>query len=250
MLARSNDECKSWYKVTNCSLPDRPGNYVLNNDRVIRTSTGRLIMPTAFHRGGDSWGGEKHYFDFAGSLCFKLSDDEGETWFESPDVVHPPFVSRHGLQEPGVVELENGVLWAYTRTVMMFQYQCFSFDNGMHWTQAQPSRFTSPCSPLHIKRNPFDRSLVAVWNPIPNYNGRIPNERISSGRTPIVYAISRDDGTSWSDPIVIEGREDCGYCYPAIFFTDDRCMLVAYISGDPKEGSLMANTTIRKIELS
>jgi len=250
MLARSNDEGKTWYKFVTCTLTDRPGCYVLNNDRVIRTSTGRLVMPLAYHRGGDSWGGMTYHFDYAGSLCFLLSDDDGETWFESPDTVHPPFVSKHGLQEPGVVELENGVLWAYARTVVMFQYQCYSFDNGMHWTQAQPSRFTSPCSPLHIRRNPYDKSLVAVWNPIPCYNGRIPNERISSGRTPIVYAVSKDDGTTWTEPVVIEGREDCGYCYPSIFFTKDHCMLVGYCSGAPEDGDILASSSIRKIELN
>ena len=80
-LARSNDECKSFYKTTLCSLSDRPGYYVLNNDRVIRLKSGRLVMPTAFHRGGYDWEYKKRlYFDSCGVLCFVLSDDDGETW--------------------------------------------------------------------------------------------------------------------------------------------------------------------------
>ena len=251
VLVRSNDEFKTFYKTVICSLPDRPGEYVLNNDRVIRLKSGRLVMPRAYHRGGTDWNDrDRLYFDHCGSLCFLLSDDDGETCHEAPDVVHPPFSRTiSGLQEPGVIELENGVLWAWARTDKMYQYECFSFDQGEHWTQAQPSRFTSPRSPMQIKRNPADGSLIAIWNPIPNYNGRKQYEGFFEGRTPIVYAKSADDGKTWSEPIVIEGEEDCGYCYPSIFFTNDGCMLTGFCSGTQKEKNCLANTTVRKIAL-
>ena len=258
-LALSNDECKTFYQSSVCSPADRPGYYVLNNDRVVRLKSGRLVMPTAFHRGGYDWnrsanasdcaGGQHWYFDLCGVLCFRLSDDDGKTWREAPDTVHPPFVSRNGLQEPGVIELENGVLWAWARTDMMYQYECFSFDGGEHWTQAQPSRFTSPRSPMQVKRNPADGSLIAVWNPIPNYNGRKQYAGFFEGRTPIVYARSTDDGKTWSEPVVIEGAEDCGYCYPCIFFTNDNSILVGYCSGSPEDGDCLASSTVRKIQL-
>ena len=248
-LARSNDECKTFYQTTVCSMQDRPGIYVLNNDRIARLKSGRLVMPLAFHRGGDTWGGQTWYFDLAGVLCFLLSDDDGKTWHEAPDTVHPPFVSRNGLQEPGVIELENGVLWAWARTDMSYQYECFSFDGGEHWTQVQPSRFTSPRSPMQVKRNPKDGALIAVWNPIPSYNGRKEYDGFFDGRTPIVYAKSTDDGRTWSEPVVIEGREDSGYCYPCIFFTEDDSILVGYCSGGPEERDCLASSTVRKISL-
>ena len=249
-LALSNDECKSFYRTVVCSLPDRPGYYVLNNDRVVRLRSGRLVMPLAFHRGGyNTREPGSVYFEWRSVLMFLLSDDDGQTWRESADAVFPPFNrSKSGLQEPGVLEREDGSLWAWARTDRMWQYECFSFDGGEHWTQAQISQFTSPNSPMQVKRRESDRSLTAVWNPIPNYNGRVRYKGFA-GRTPIAYARSFDDGVTWTEPEVIEGAEDCGYCYPSIFYTNDGCALVGYCSGTPKEGDCLTNCTVRKIPL-
>ena len=64
-----------------------------------------------------------------------------------------------------------------------------------------------------------------------------------------MYAVSADDGLTWSDCKVIESKEEHGYCYPAIFFTDDGCMLVSYCSGGPEDGICLARTSIMKIKL-
>ena len=37
-----------WSKAVRC-IP-APGYFVLNNDRVVQLSTGRLVLPAAFHR--------------------------------------------------------------------------------------------------------------------------------------------------------------------------------------------------------
>ena len=246
MLSRSRDEGASFCSHTECTLPDREGYYVLNNDRVERLSSGRLVVPLAYHRGGH---GKGAYFDGRSFTCFLLSDDDGATWREAADTVFPPFTrTGSGLQEPGLIEKKNGVLWAYSRTDMMCQYEYFSMDGGEHWTGAQPSRFTSPCSPLKIDRHPQTGDLYAVWNPIPAYNGRHLS-RAGWGRTPLVWAVSHDDGATWSEPNVIEGHEEHGYCYPALFFTDDKCMLAAYCSGGPADGICLARLTIQKIAI-
>lgn len=249
MLSRSADEGKSFYKHVECSLPDRAGYYVLNNDRAERLANGRIILPLAFHRGNFEDGGSKGYFDGRGFTCFLYSDDDGETWQESADTAYPPFAhSETGLQEPGVIEKKNGVLWAYSRTDQMYQYEYFSLDNGEHWTLPWASRFTSPASPMKIARNPYTQDLIAVWNPIPNYNGRRIS-RAGWGRTPLVYAVSADDGMTWSEYTLIESEEEHGYCYPAVFFTKDNAMLLGYCSGGPKDGICLARLTIRKVWL-
>lgn len=252
MLSRSDDEGKTFYRHVQCTLEDRPGYYVLNNDRVLRLSTGRLLMPLAFHRGGynrSDVGQAQAYFDGRAFACFLYSDDDGDTWKESPDTVFPSFNGSHsGLQETGVVEKKNGVVWAYNRTDMMYQYEYFSMDGGLHWTKAQPSRFTSPCSPMKLARHPETGDLYSVWNPIPNYNGR-KLYKAGWGRTPIVWAVSKDDGASWSDYTVIEGKDENGYCYPAVFFTKDKAMLVGYCAGGPEDGICLARLTIKKLNI-
>lgn len=249
VLARSKDEGETFYKYTVCTLQDRVGYYVLNNDRVIRLSSGRLLMPLTFHRGGYANGGASGYWDGRSFACFLYSDDDGETWRESADTVFAPFVgSTSGLQETGVVEKKNGVVWAYNRTDRMYQYEYFSFDGGIHWTAPQASRFTSPNSPMLIKRHPKTGVLYAVWNPIPNYNGRKTNS-VSCGRTPIVYASSEDDGVTWSEYTVLEDDEERGYCYPAMFFTEDDAMLVAYSAGGPSDGDWISRLNMKKVAM-
>ena len=249
-LELSRDEGRTWYRRIECIDQDRRGYYVVNNDRVIRLSSGRLLIPANLHRGGsDPTGATKIHWDGRGVAFFFWSDDDGETWHESPDAVFPPFTRTDaGLQETGVIELKNGAVWGYARTDQHVQYEFFSHDGGLHWTAAQPSRFTAPPSPLKIARRPQDGLLYAVWNPVPNYNGR-ELSRAGWGRTPLVWASSADEGVTWSEPRVIEGQEDHGYCYPAIFFTDDGAMLTAYCAGGPDDGICLARLTIRKIPL-
>ncbi|MBT7069627.1 MAG: exo-alpha-sialidase, partial [Anaerolineae bacterium] len=173
-LRRSSDEGKSWSVGLPCIEP--PAYYVVNNDRIVRLSSGRIVIPAAFHRNGyDSFDtARKARFDRRAVDVFFLSDDEGVTWIESDTKCAMPHSRncRSGLQEPGLVELDNGVLWAYARTDLGVQYEMYSLDSGESWTPAEPSRFSSPQSPLSVKRVPGSQKLVAVWNPIPNYNGR------------------------------------------------------------------------------
>ncbi len=246
-LCRSSDEGRTFARRVDCLASMAQGYYVLNNDRVQRLSSGRLLMPLAFHRGGYVSGASR--FDGRGVAVFAYSDDDGETWREAPDTVSMPFTrSRTGLQEPGVIERRDGSVWAYCRTDLGAQYEMFSFDGGLHWTAAQPSFFTSPPSPLKIARHPCGR-LYAVWNPIPNYVGR-EISRAGWGRTPLALAFSDDDGASWSRPVVLEEEEGHGYCYPAMFFTDDGALLTAYCSGGEEDRYCLARLSIRKIDLA
>jgi len=249
-LSRSNDEGRTFYRHVRCSLTDREGYYVLNNHRVERLESGRIIVPLAFHRGGYNTFTQQSFFDGRSFDVFLYSDDDGETWQESPDTVSWPFMSTFtGLQEPGIIEKKNGVLWGYARTDKMYQYEFFSMDGGLHWTAAQPSRFTSPDSPMKIVRRPENGDLYAIWNPIPKYNGRYCS-KAGWGRTPFVYAVSHDDGVTWGELHTIEDDPEHGYCYPGVFFTKDNAMLVSYCSGGPADDYFcLSRLTIQKIEL-
>ncbi len=248
-LARSSDEGRTFYRRVECTLPDRPGYYELNNDRVERLQSGRILLPLALYRGGYEHGSASIYWDSRACMNFLYSDDDGETWQEARDFIYPPFPrSRSGLQEVGALEKKNGVVWAYARTDMMYQYESFSMDGGNTWTQAQPSRFTSPESPMKLKRRPETGDIFAVWNPAPNYNGR-GRFPAGWGRTPIVWAVSHDDGASWSESHVIEAGPENGYCYPAMFFTNDGAMLAAYCAGGPEDGICLTRLNICKIAI-
>lgn len=243
-LRRSADEGETWSEPVLCM--DDARYYVVNNDRVVRLSDGRILIPAALHLNRENGDGED-WFDSRGEAYFFASDDDGRTFRRLPGRAVLPGLahSTSGMQEPGVTELAGGVLWCYARTDLGRQYECFSLDGGCSWTTAQPSAFTGPCSPLSVKRAP-DGTLAAVYNPIPEYNGRKDPGVWIGGRTPLVLSLSRDDGKTWSEPAVLEDDPGRGYCYCAIHFTAE-AMLLAYCSGGDEDGNCLARLTVRKL---
>jgi sialidase-1 len=237
-LRRSSDEGDNWGEPIPCISTPVPGYYVTNNDRVIRTSYGRLIVATSHHNMIN--GRVVHYF---------LSDDDGKTWRVSrSNCALNCSNSKSGLQEPGVIELANGVVWSWARTDLGRQYEMFSRDMGETWTSPTPSVFTSPCSPLSMKRIPKNNYLLAVWNPIPNYQTRVL-KGVSNGRTPLIGAISKDEGNKWGNYFYIEDDEESGYCYTSIYSKND-IILLAYCAGGIKDGICLSRLRIKRILLS
>lgn len=146
------------------------------------------------------------------------------------------------------MELNDGRIWCWIRTDYGRQYQTFSVDGGESWSPMEPSRFTSAVSPLSMKRL-ADGRLLALWNPIPLYNGRPQHfEGAWTGaRTPLVFALSSDDGESFGELHPVETQEDHGYCYTAVHPLDDGSVLLGYCAGGPEDGSTLFRLRIRKL---
>lgn len=248
-IRRSSDEGKSWGETV-CCVPGT-GYYVVNNDRVVRLSSGRLLIPAAYHKMRSDDGEHWNAFDSRGVVYFFYSDDDGRTWKEAggASALAAPRTKR-GLLEPGVIELGSGVLWAWARTDTGCQYEMFSYDGGETWSVPAPSVFTSPDSPLSMKRMPQGQ-LLAVWNPIPNYMSR-DYAKHTAGRTPLIGAVSADDGKTWGRFFALEreGEDRGGYCYTAIHATGDDSLLLAYCAGEAEDVSCLSRLRIRKIKLA
>ena len=87
--------------------------------------------------------------------------------------------------------------------------------------------------------------LLAVWNPVPPNNLSVEN-RATGDRTPLVCAVSTDQGKTWSKPGIIEDDPGCGYCYTAILEIGNE-LLLAYCAGGEKDlGSCLNRLRIRK----
>lgn len=246
-LRRSTDLGQTWGDAIPC-IPSL-GYYVTNNDRVIRLRSGRILVPANLHRMKGLDTQDWSNFDSRGIPCLFYSDDDGVTWHEGKGYCQTTLPhSRSGLQESGLLELKNRVVWQWMRTDMGRQYEAYSFDGGDTWIPPVPSQFTAPTSPLSIKRMSADDRLLAVWNPIPLYNGR-SRSNAGWGRTPLVMASSYNDGKTWTEPVIIENDPEHGYCYVAIHFQQD-FVLLSYCAGGPADGSCLAKSVIRKIPLS
>ena len=247
-VRRSSDDGRTWSEPVLC-MPGA-GYYVTNNDRIIRLASGRLLVPAALHK-RRSDRNEAAALDWRGIALFFLSDDDGRTWRESAGYVTLPVVhTRAGLQEPGVVQLPDGRIWGWARTDLGRQYEFFSSDGGETWTQATPSRFTSPNSPLSMRPLPGQARLLAVWNPAPAYETRTLKPP-GGDRTPLVLATGSGPNSGWKPARIIDGLDDPtgGYCYTAIHFTKD-AVLLAYCAGGAADKSRLAKLRIRKIPLA
>jgi Neuraminidase (sialidase) len=245
-MRTSADEGKTW-SAPLLAIP-APGYFVVNNDRVIQLRSGRLVVPAAFHRMKGEDARDFRNFDYRAIALSFLSDDGGQTWRESESWWGIPEPSKSGLQEPGAIELRDGTLLSWMRTDRGCQYAMSSSDGANTWTPPQPSLFKSPNSPLSMKRIPARGDLLAVWN---DHSGRFPfpdKTEHFMGRTPLVSAISRDDGKTWEHFQQVENAPNGGYCYTAIYFKDE-WVLLAYWAGEALGDKVVTRLRIRRISL-
>ncbi len=229
MFTRSCDEGKNWTEPRNCIEGITENDYyVLNNDRVIRLKNGRILFALAKHTI------HTESIDFTpGEICFFYSDDDGISFKKSSQEIKCPFPNdENGFQEPGLYELDDGKIWCYIRTGLGCQFQCFSENSGITWSEPEPNLFfTSPCSPMLIK-NAGDLTL-AIFNPVPEHILR-NDEKEFWGRTPFILAVSKDKGKTFKQENLyyIENDLNNGYCYPAILAGDDYFLAAYYHSNN------------------
>ena len=225
------------FETQRCNFHAPKGYYVFNNDRLIRLADGRLVYPGAL------MDQERHFL----STVF-VSDDDGASFTVHDTMLDLPFANERGMEEPGILQHADGSIRLWMRTNMGYQYESYSYDQLKTFTAPIPSEFTSPRSPMEMEYGP-DGTLYAIYNPIPNYNGRVTSTASHGGRNPLVIRKSDDDGKTWSDCCIIEADEDRGFCYPSMFFTKDKCILVAYCRGGTEDEFCLTRLGARKIDL-
>lgn len=232
----STDEAQSWSDPIQIIPDDQIGYYILNNDRVVQLSNGRLVAPVARHH-GPGWEKWTPY----GHITAYLSDNGGRTWRRSRSVLAPSDDTqdtRVMMQEPGVVELKDGRLMMFIRTDQNAQYLSYSSDAGETWSDPVPSRIRSPLSPATIERIPKTGDLLLVWND--NVHTGTPT---AGKRTPFNVAISRDEGRTWERRKALEEDPDGWYCYTAVDFIGDR-VLLGHCAGNRPQGTGLKITQI------
>jgi hypothetical protein len=203
----STDEGATWSKRERIN---GEGYHIVNNARVIRTSKGRMIIPSA-HTDGPI---DKE-FDRQHVFC-TYSDDDGKTWQRSNLLA----LKDQPLMEPGVAECVDGSLYMTIRTKLGTLYEARSSDGGATWADLKSSGLPAPAAPSTVVRDPKSSDLWMFW--CPNSKGDW------KGRTPQVFARSKDNGRTWSEPKPIENDPKHSYGYISVTFIPGHALLTYY----------------------
>ena len=189
------------------------------HDRLIQTSSGRVIFPIHFPR--------IHAQKKIASAIY-YSDDEGKTW----TMAAGPLLMRGktgarikkrdlaGFWEPAIVETAPGELLMYMRSNSGWYYEVRSHDDGTTWSAPAQSSFRAPLIPAKLVKLPGEM-IGIVYNGIMDYN-----DYGLSRRWDLASMVSRDGGSTWENPRLLEfadphlGQKKLQYCYPSLLFND------------------------------
>jgi len=193
------------------------------NDRAVRLSTGRILMPS--HRVSRTRVGKTA----DNETLVARSDDEGLTWKLSDLLTHAPHAMESKeadphpvkIHEPAVAECPDGSLLMLARSVTGVLYQARSKDGGETWSRLEPTSLPSFAAPPYLRRL-RDGRLALLWNPIVGKAAAAKAAAAIKNQDPVPYgprqrlvlATSKDGGQSWSAPQTIAEDGKHGFCYP------------------------------------
>ena len=241
VLRRSSDEGRTWSEPVVCVPDAQVGYYTLNNARAVRLGDGRIVLPLSLFEKGDE----------AGTLTCSVSDDDGRTWRRTcaPFKTFAADGTRVMTQEPGVVELKDGRLLMWARTLSGRQWACTSSDRGETWSKGEPWTLVSPLSPATVVRL-RNGDLLAVWNDHESHPEIAAEKQLYGGtRRPLTLAVSKDEGRTWIHRLDLEddpGHSRGWYCYCAALELDD-ALLLAYCAEQWLQRSRVVRVPLSKL---
>lgn len=218
----SDDEAATWSDPLR--ITTEPGYHILMNDRAVQLTSGRIVAPM-------SWNAEIWREGASTTSTAWLSDDAGRSWTRSESSISCP---QRGAMEPGVVQLNDGSLLMIIRTQMGQIWRSLSFDEGATWTDAEPMGVRAPEAPSTITRIPTTGDLLLIWN-----DTFEPGAGHGGIRTPLVSAVSSDEGRTWRNRRVLEDAPDRGFAYTSVTFHDDRALLTYWVHERFSESPLL-----------
>ncbi len=215
-VRHSRDEGASWDPPV-LATPEE-GYFVVNNDRLLQTRGGRILVPAAKTV-------EPRYHSL--STCF-ASDDGGRTWARCAPYLDLPG-GPVGLQEPGLVECADGSLWMYMRTDRGCIYASRSVDDGESWSTPEPTPLIAPVAPSSAVRLPGSDQILILYNDRRGVPYSSDRSTLFHHRTPLAAALSSDGGRTWRDCGLIESDLSRSYCYTSIAFHGEDTLLTYYV---------------------
>ena len=199
----SRDEGASWSKEVVINPVPGYKSMSPNNDVAIVVRGGRIIVPVAVGAGINSM-----------SFVY-FSDDEGLTWQRSVSEVVVPVkvggrsIASSSFGEPNIVELRDGRILMFGRTVTDRIWKSYSSDGGVTWSQAVPTDLASSSSPVSLRRIPSTGDLLLIWNQVSG-----AESASGWGRMRMSCAVSGDEGETWSHHRNLESIDEVTHIEP------------------------------------
>jgi len=244
----SHDGGRTW-SVPIDMLPEGEHAYGAAPDRGIVTQSGRIVVPVAWYMTGPRSPNPKYPLgpDVEETLCYSFalySDDEGQTWQKSYNVIFTVLEGKYpgeemmpargkggfyNFEEPTVVELSNGDLMMFGRSILGRTFKSISvtdpmpwpshhgtatFDTsklgvGAIWRQPVPTPLASARAPSELKYIPALKAILCIWNQVS------VNEILAGiSRHRLSTALSFDDGVTWQHFKNLESLDDVSYVEP------------------------------------
>ena len=216
-VRRSSDEGRTFGEPVLATAD--PGYHVVNNDRVTRLSSGRLLVPAASTA-------DVHKVNHFVSHCY-LSDDGGATWRNGKGHVDAP---QRGAMEPEVVELVDGRVLMIVRTQLGYIGKAYSSDGGDTWSQLETLGVRAPEAPSTLRRIPSTGDLVLIFN-----DTFTPGAGHGGKRTPLTAAVSSDEGVTWRIVGNLESDASKTFSYTSLTFVRDRAVMSYWESGEGRQ---------------
>ncbi len=208
---RSEDEGKTWSKRSDMISLTAGKKLIFwwehaRNGSVTVLKSGRIVAPMYMCPPAPNYKDRKHLEDFCCGLA-QYSDDEGKTWHISETLLVIPLEGGregfHYWDEWNMVELKDGRLLAFARTILGRLFQAYSDDQGKTWHSVQPTQLAAGSSPPIVKRIPTTGDLLIIWNQTSDeeFVNNLLRHRLSC-------AISEDEGKTWQHFKNLESLDD------------------------------------------
>jgi len=142
------------------------------------------------------------------------STDHGTTWTKHGPVTVPG--ESFGVIQPALWETSSGEIRMLMRSTERIGRIVLSSskDGGRTWSAGELTALPNPNAGIDVVKL-RDGRLVLIYNHLPR------------GRNAIHLAVSKNEGKTWSDPVVLEEGEG-EYSYPAVIQSMDGLVHITY----------------------
>lgn len=195
MVMRSSDDGYTWTSPAPLIEGDLGGRGPVKNKPIV-LHDGTIAAPASLEPAWDAF--------------VDLSFDGGATWTRSETVpLDHQALSGKGVIQPTLWESEPGSVHMLLRSTEGAIYRSDSADGGRTWCQAYPTDLPNNNSGIDLVKLESG-ALALVYNPTRPEPGKHKGPR-----TPLVLALSRNNGLTWEDELLLD-QGDKQYSYPAI----------------------------------